>query len=176
MRSALPVALLVMVLLSACTGRRAPTLPPPETVCSVDLARYAGAWYEIASYPNRFQRGCSNTSATYTPQPDGRIEVVNRCIREGKAVSVKGTATVADRPTNARLRVTFFWPFAGDYWIIDLGEQYEYAVVSNPDRSFLWVLSRTPVMDEARFTRIIARLQARSFDTSRLVRTVQSGP
>jgi len=168
--------MLTIVLLIACTGRRGPSLPPPEVVPSVDLARYAGTWYEIASYPNRFQRGCSNTTATYTPLPDGRIEVVNRCVRAGKTASVRGTAKVADPATNARLRVTFFWPFTGDYWIIDLGGEYEYAVVSNPDRSFLWVLNRTSVMDESRYARIIARLQKLSFDTSRLVRTVQSGP
>jgi len=168
--------MLTIVLLIACTGRRGPSLPPPEVVPSVDLARYAGTWYEIASYPNRLQRGCSNTTASYTPLPDGRIEVVNRCVRAGKTASVRDTAKVADSATNARLRVTFFWPFTGDYWIIELGGEYGYAVVSNPDRSSLWVLSRTPVMDEARYARIIARLQERSFDTSRPVRTVQSEP
>jgi len=159
----------------ACTRKQGPSLPPPEVVPSVDLARYAGTWYEIASYPNRFQKGCTETSAVYTPLPDGTIEVLNRCTRAGKADTIKGTARIADSVTNAKLKVTFFWPFSGDYWIIDLGERYEYAVVSNPGRTYLWVLGRSPRMEEAAYGRILGWLQSKGFDTAKLVKTQQAG-
>jgi len=154
--------------------KRGPSPPPPDVVPFVDLARYAGTWYEIASYPNRFQKGCSSTSATYTLMPGGWIEVLNRCTRAGKTDSVKGRAKVADASTNAKLKVSFFWPFSGAYWIIELGAEYEYAVVSNPDRSYLWVLSRTPRMDEGVFAGIVERLRSSGFDTGKLARTVQT--
>lgn len=176
MRTLALLAVLAAALLLACMKKQGAPLPPPEVVPSVDLARYAGTWYEIASYPNRFQKGCSETSAVYTPQPDGTIQVLNRCVRAGKADSIKGTARIADSVTNAKLKVTFFWPFSGDYWIIDLGERYEYAVVSNPDRTYLWVLSRTPRMEAAAYGRIVAWLQGKGFDTAKLVKTLQAAP
>jgi len=144
----------------------------------VDLARYAGTWYEIASYPQRFQKGCTGTMATYTLRPNGSVEVVNRCARDsldGRITVARGRARVVDRRTNAKLKVTFFWPFWGDYWIIDLGRDYEYAVVGHPGRKYLWVLCRTPHMDDAVYAGILDRLRTQGYDTTRLVRTVQVG-
>ena len=175
MRTVLFASLLLIAALAACTSLRGPSLPPPAVVPFVDLARYAGTWYEIASYPNRFQKGCADTSATYTLLPGGPIEVVNRCTRGGKPDSVKGTAKVADPATNAKIKVTFFWPFSGNYWIIELGEGYDYAVVSEPGREYLWVLGRARRMDDAVYAGIVERLREKGFDTGRLVRTVQSG-
>ena len=175
MRVVAVLAIMAVVLLFSCMKKQGASLPPPEVVPHVDLARYAGTWYEIASYPNRFQKGCTETSAVYTPLPDGSIEVLNRCTRAGKADSIKGTARVADRVTNAKLKVTFFWPFSGDYWIIDLGERYEYAVVTHPERAYLWVLSRAPNMEPEAYARITAWLKSKGFDTETLVKTQQTG-
>jgi apolipoprotein D and lipocalin family protein len=149
----------------------------PRTVDFVDLGRYAGQWYEIARFPNRFQRtGCCDVTASYALLPNGRVSVVNACRNpNGGLERISGTARVMDRKTNAKLKVTFFWPFAGDYWILDLGSDYEYAVVGDPGRNYLWILSRTPQMDAAAYQRIITRLEARGLDTARLVRTPQSG-
>jgi len=149
----------------------------PKTVDAVDLERYAGQWFEIARYPNRFQRNCScDVTATYTVLPKGRIGVVNTCRNaKGGLERIRGTATVADRKTNARLRVSFFWPLAGDYWILELGREYEFAVVSDPRLSYLWVLGRTPQMDEAVYQRIVSKLESRGIDTAKLVRTRQTG-
>ena len=169
------IAAMAVVLSVACKKKQGVSLPPPEVVPSVDLTRYAGTWYEIASYPNRFQKGCTETSAVYTLLPDGTLEVLNRCTRKGKSDMIKGSARVADSATNAKLKVTFFWPFSGDYWIIDLGERYEYAVVTNPDRTYLWVLSRTPRLEEATYARIVAWLQSKEFETAKLVKTLQTG-
>jgi apolipoprotein D and lipocalin family protein len=149
---------------------------PLETVPHVDLTRYAGTWYEIASYPQRFQRGCTGTTATYTLRADGTVEVLNRCARDsldGRVTVARGRAKVVDRTSNARLKVSFFWPFWGDYWIIDLGRDYEYTVVGHPSRKYLWILSRTPTMAPALYEGILERLRGQGYDTGRLRVTPQ---
>ncbi len=152
-------------------------LPPLETVARVDLERYLGNWFEIASFPQRFQRGCTASTATYTLRTDGEIDVLNRCRLgsvDGKEKSARGRARVVDRVTNAKLEVSFFRPFWGDYWIIDLAEDYSYAVVGHPGRDYLWILSRTQEMPEAVYQAIVTRLEAKGYETSRLVRTVHA--
>lgn len=150
---------------------------PLTVVNQVDLKRYAGTWYEIASFPHSFQRGCVASKATYTLRDDGNIGVLNECRKgslDGEIDSVQGTAWVDDPETNAKLKVSFFWPFRADYWIIDLGANYEYAVVGHPSRNYLWILSRTREMDEALYNRIVERLRnEQGHDTSRLQKTLQ---
>jgi len=145
----------------------------PRVVDFVDLRRYLGKWHEIARYPNRFQQDdCVAATAVYTLRADGRIDVLNQCRRggsDGPLVAARGVARVADPVTNARLKVTFFWPFAGDYWIIDLGSNYEYAVVSEPRRRCLWILARRPGIEMQTFSDIFRRLRGQGFDTSRLI-------
>lgn len=150
--------------------------PPLDVVANVDLDRYAGKWYEIARYPNSFERGCVGVTADYTPQDDGRIDVVNTCFDatlDGPVSSIRGTARVVDTTSNAKLKVTFFWPFEGDYWIIDLDEEYRYAVVGDPGRTFLWILSRTPQMDEDTYAGLIDSLPAFGYDPGRLISVLQ---
>lgn len=161
------------LLIVSCAPKSADILPPLETVPSVDLKKYTGTWYEIASYPQRFQRGCTDTKATYTLREDGKIGVLNSCRKEGKLDTATGKAWVVDTTTNAKLRVSFFWPFSGDYWIIDLGKEYDYAVVSHPNRKYLWILARSPQMDNALYNSILDRLRSKGFDTNKLNRTVQ---
>jgi apolipoprotein D and lipocalin family protein len=151
-------------------------LPTLQTVVHVDLSRYLGTWYEIASFPNRFQRGCMATTATYTLRADGDIDVLNRCRKgslDGAEASAMGRARVVDRTTQAKLEVSFFRPFWGDYWIIDLAGDYAYAVVGHPGRDYLWILARAPTMSEATYQGILTRLRAQGYDTTRLVRTPQ---
>ncbi len=146
------------------------------TVPSVDLERYAGKWYEIASYPQSFQKRCHCTTATYTPSPKGFVIVENRCNRDsasGKPTSIKGKAFVVPGTGNAKLSVQFFWPFTGKYWIIDLADDYSYAVVSHPSRKNLWILSRTPRMDAAVYENILARVKAKGLDPAKLKLTEQ---
>jgi len=155
-------------------------LPPLEAVAHVELSRYVGTWYEIANFPQSFQRGCTATTATYTLRADGDIDVLNRCRKgsvDGEEKSALGRARVVDRSTNAKLEVSFFRPFWGDYCIIDLADDYSYAVVGHPGRDYLWILARTSTMAEATFQGIVARLQAKGYETSRLMRTLQvAGP
>ena len=152
---------------------------PLQTVPYVDLNLYAGKWYEIASFPQRFQRGCSCTTVTYTCTDRGYVVVENRCHRENthkKESNIKGKAFVEKNSGNAKLKVQFFWPFTGKYWIIDLADDYRYAVVSHPGKTYLWILSRTPVMDETTYEEILNRLREKKFDLSKLTKTVQLCP
>lgn len=165
-----------LLLLPSCTSQKKQATAPLEVVTFVDLTRYAGRWYEISRYPHRFQTGCVGSRATYTLRSDGRIEVLNECYESsfsGKLRNAKGTAKVVDTESNAKLRVSFFWPFSGDYWIIDLGKEYEYAVVGHPDRTYLWILSRTKRMDEKLYREILERLGAKGYDTTKLISTPQ---
>jgi apolipoprotein D and lipocalin family protein len=148
------------------------------TVPSVDLGRYTGRWYEIARYPNRFQKQCSgDVIATYRQLPNGKIEVLNACRKaDGKVEVAKGKARVGDTTTNAKLRVTFFWPFYGDYWIIGLDPGYRWAVVGEPSRKYLWILSRSPQLSAADHEEAISIIRAKGYDPSRLVQTSQSKP
>ena len=151
-------------------------LPPLQTVAHVDLPRYLGTWYEIANFPQSFQRGCTATTANYSLRRDGDINVLNRCRKgsvDGAERSVLGRARVVDRASNAKLEVSFFRPFWGAYWIIDLADDYAYAVVGHPGRDYLWILSRTRTMAEPTYQSIVARLRTMGYQTERLVRTVQ---
>ena len=149
-------------------------------VPKVDLARYAGKWYEIAKYPNRFQRGCAGATAEYILAPDGKsVEVVNRCMQEGPGGterSVRGKARVVDPDTNAKLSVTFFWPFSGDYWILALGPEYEYAVVGTPDRKYLWFLARTPTIEDGLYARLVEEARRQGFDPARIEKSSPVSP
>jgi len=150
----------------------------------VDLSKYAGLWYEIARLPNRFQQQCiGDVTATYTVLDDGTIKVVNSCRKEnGEIDEAEGKVKRAgDDTSNAKLKVRFapvilsFLPFVwGDYWIIDLASDYSYAVVGEPTRKYLWVLSRTPVMDEAKLNVVLESAKVKGYDLTNLIRTKQS--
>jgi len=147
---------------------------PLEVVPKVELKKYLGKWYEIAHLPARFQEGCSDTTATYTLSKDGTISVLNECRKNGKAKQAKGKAKVVDKNSGAKLKVTFFWPFYGDYWIINLGKDYDYAVVGTPNRKYLWILSRTPQMDGKLFSQLKDYVKSKGFDVENLIITSHS--
>ena len=145
-----------------------------EVVSHVDLQKYLGKWYEIGRLPTSFQEGCTETTATYSLLPNGKVSVLNECIRKGKPKTAKGTAKVVDKNTNAKLKVTFFWPFYADYWIIKLDENYEYAVVGTPNHKYLWILCRTPQMREMLLLELVEFAKSRGFDMDILIRTRQT--
>jgi apolipoprotein D and lipocalin family protein len=166
----------LIVIAAVCLVRRPAqadtALPPLQTVQQVDLKRYLGQWHEIARYPNRFQKGCLESSASYALRDDGDIEVLNSCkdSGDGKQRQSKGQAWVVDSVSNAKLKVSFFWPFRGDYWIIELGREYEYAVIGTPNRKYFWILSRTRSMDDTLYTAILQRAKQQGFDPGLVVR------
>ncbi len=170
------VTLPILLLFTMPTSIAAQAL---RTVPHVDLNRYAGTWYEIASFPQRFTKGCQATTATYTTTDKGYVIVENRCNRDslaGKTSYIKGRAFVVPNSGNAKLKVQFFWPLRGKYWIIDLADDYSYAVVGHPDRKYLWILSRTPQLSDAVYQGILDRVKANGYTLDKLQRTPQISP
>lgn len=165
------VTCILMVSLYCC-GPDTATATKVETVKEVDLARYQGRWYEIASYPQWYEKGLTNVSALYTIR-DGYVEVLNSGTKDGEQKEKLGKARVVKGSGNAQLKVCFFWPFSGKYWIVDLDPDYAWVAVSNPDRSTLWILSRTPAMNETLYAFICERLVQKGFDIGQLVRMEQ---
>jgi len=174
--SALPVSAVCAASVAADSSAAGPV----TTVSSVDLARYAGIWYEIAKIPNRFQKQCArSTTAEYSVRGDGQVDVVNRCIKnDGSAEQAAGVAKVVDTGTNARLKVSFVsflgWrPFWGDYWIIGLDENYQWAIVGTPDRKYGWILARTQALDPDTMEAIFAILERNGYKRAAFATSAQ---
>lgn len=164
--------IILMLAFSACQKEYAKL----ETAQNVNLNKYVGKWYEIASIPQRFQKGCTCTTAEYIKK-DGYIEVINKCINEdenGELETAKGKAFLASDSSNSKLQVQFFWPFKGDYWIVELGDNYEYAAVGAPSREYLWILSRKPSLEKASYDVLLGKLANKGFPITELQKTDQS--
>jgi apolipoprotein D and lipocalin family protein len=148
---------------------------PVQAVAAVDLGRYAGKWYEIAAFPMFFQRQCvGDTTAEYARRSDGDLSVVNRCRTEDGFDEATAKAWPVEGGGNARLKVQFFWPFRADYWVIGLDADYRWAVVGNPGRKYLWILSRTPRLPQEQLDAALASARAQGFDLAKLRYTMQS--
>jgi apolipoprotein D and lipocalin family protein len=161
---------------NATNATNAERLPPVKAVDRVDISRYLGRWYEIASYPMYFQRKCiGDTTANYSLRPDGELTVLNRCRTVDGFEQASGHAWPVDNGANARLKVSFFWPFRADYWVIGLDDNYRWAVVGNPNREYLWVLSRTPVLAPQDLARALDAVKAQGYEPARLRYTRQAG-
>ena len=151
----------------------------PKVVKNVDLRKYAGLWYEIAKIPNRFQKHCKRgTTAQYKLLENGKIEVINSCIDEdGEKDASEGIAQIVDVSSNAKLEVSFvsilginlFW---GDYWIIGLDSNYEYAVIGTPTRKYGWILSRTPKLSDEKLKETFEILRSQGYDTNKFEMSV----
>jgi apolipoprotein D and lipocalin family protein len=168
----------VVLAAAACAGME--PREPLATVGYVDLSRYAGTWFEIARLPMWFQRHCVDSKAIYTSRPDGKVGVHNECETDsGGLDQVDGIATVVDQKTNARLTVVFDNFFArlfgssrqGNYWVLDLDPDYRVVMVGTPDRRYLWLLSRSPHLDEPTYDLLVAKAQGLGFPVEDLIRT-----
>lgn len=151
-----------------------PKNPNLKTVKSVDINRYLGTWYEIGRFEHFFERDCKNVSATYTLREDGKIEVINRCtlISTNMKKEATGVAHAIDK-SNSKLKVSLFRPFYGDYWIINLDEDYKYVLVGSPSREYLWILSRTKKMDKVTKNKLLESALKHDFDIYKLIWTIQ---
>ena len=167
-------ATLIALLLSACTSsHKKPDIPPPPVVASVDVNRYLGTWYQQALIPNRFQSRCaSNTTATYAL--DGKdLSVVNRCRgADGKVEVARGVAKIVEGSNNAKLRVSFFRPFYGDYWVLSLDPEYQWVLVGDPTRQYGWVLSRDANLSDVIFSQILEHAVSLGYDRTQFERSV----
>jgi len=173
-RSGVVVALWALLAGCAPTATERLGLGPLEVVKQLDITRYTGTWYEIAAFPQRFQQNCTATTATYTLRQDGELDVLNRCRKGsffGPVDDAEGRARVVNAGEPAKLEVSFFRPFWGDYWVIELGPDYRYAVVGHPSRDYLWILSRSPGMAPETYKGILERLATRGYELERLVKT-----
>lgn len=180
-RAATPLLTLVGILFASVAAMAQPQ--PVRPVAQVDLDRYAGRWFEIAKYPNRFQKDClSDTTAEYALRSDGRVTVTNRCRQaDGSFKTAVGIARWRETPPrDATLKVRFapgwlsFIPQVwGDYWILGLPDDYRYVVIGEPSRNYLWILSRTPQLSAADYQAALDVAAANGYDTSRLVTTPQ---
>lgn len=145
-----------------------------ETVEKVQIEKYLGSWYEIARYEHSFEKDCKNVKARYSINNNKKIKVINECvnINTNKKKEALGIAYTTDE-TNSKLRVSFFRPFYGDYWILMLGNNYEYALIGEPSREYLWILARTKKLDEKTKKEILIKLPSLGFDESKLIWTIQ---
>lgn len=155
--------------------------PQLQTVDYVDLDRYLGKWYEIARFDQKFQKGCTAVTAEYKKRKNGTIKVINKCRKgspEGKQKVAVGRARVVNQKSNAKLKVQFFLRWlpinflSGNYWIIALGDDYEYAMVGDPSRKFLWILSRENTLEERIYLELVQQAENMGFDTSKLLKTI----
>jgi apolipoprotein D and lipocalin family protein len=163
--------LLAMISIASCKPSQNLT-----TVEKVDIQKYAGQWYEIARLPNGFERDLECVTANYSLKKNGKIEVLNQgySIKDkSKVKKAKGTAWVPDSAFPGRLKVSFFWPFAGNYYIISLDKNYTYALVGDPTRKYLWVLARSSKLDENIYSELLEIAGTHGFDTGAVIRVNQ---
>lgn len=162
----IPILLLTVLISSCMTTKELPT------VDRVDVDKYSGLWYEIARLPNSFEKGMECVTANYTLKKNGKIEVLNRGFIEekGKYKTARGTAWIPSSEFPGRLKVTFFWPFSGNYYIISLDEEYAHVLVGDPSRKYLWVLSRTRELDESIYSELMGIAERNGFDSSAVLR------
>jgi apolipoprotein D and lipocalin family protein len=164
--------LIAMLMMSSAQSQKSPSI-----VSTVDLNRYKGLWYEIARLPNFFERKLKCTSATYTLREDGRITVLNKgnyLSDPKKSTSSKGVAWIPDKKYPAKLKVQFFWPFTGDYWIMDLDKEYRYVLVGDPSAKYLWILAREKKMDEQTYQMLLKKAIDNGYDVKSIIRVEQN--
>ena len=166
--------ILLFIILTSCSQ----PMKKLTTVPDVDLDKYAGKWYEIARLPNSFEKGLICCTAEYGLRPDGKISVTNKGVKEnepGKVSSVTGKAWVPDKKEPGRLKVQFFWPFAGGYYIFHLDkEHYQYVLVGTPSRKYLWILARSPEIEESKYNELVEIARKNEFAVDRLLKVKQN--
>ncbi|RMG81975.1 MAG: lipocalin [Bacteroidetes bacterium] len=141
-----------------------------------DIQRYLGTWYEIARYDHKFERGLVGVTANYSIRNDGKIKVVNSGYKgslDGKIVKVTGKAKIPNPDKPAKLKVSFFWFFYGDYYVLELDENYQWAVIGSSSEKFLWILNRSPQMDNYLYNEILLKISKRGYDESKLLKVIQ---
>ncbi|MEP3227152.1 MAG: lipocalin family protein [Parasphingorhabdus sp.] len=172
----LALSLLPFALISACAGKPGPVgnNAVPEPAKAVELDRYLGKWFEMARYEAPFQKDCDGVTADYSLRDDGKIKVINSCTKDGKTSTANGKAKIVENSQNAKLKVSFFGPFYGDYWVLDRADDYSWAIVGEPSGRYLWMLTRQAQPEPGVRARIEARVKEMGYDWS-LVRVTDQG-
>lgn len=162
---------LALLTFTACNGQ--PSDIDKTVVNQLEIDKYLGTWYEIARYDHSFERGMEGVTATYSMRDDGKIKVVNAGYKEGlngKQSEAVGKAKIPDPEQPAKLKVSFFWFFYGDYYVLDLDPNYQWALIGSSSDKYLWILSRHPKMDEALYQQLLAKLSQRGYDVDLLIK------
>jgi len=170
------LSLITLLIITSCENSAKTQSLSMKTVKDVDLNRYMGVWYEIARFPHSFEKGLVGVSATYTLKKNGKVEVLNQGFKDsfnGKLKKAKGFAKVPNPSEPGRLMVYFFWPFGGEYLILDLDENYQHVLVGSSNLNYLWILSRNPRMEESTFNDLVIKAKLLGFDTSKLEMVLQ---
>jgi apolipoprotein D and lipocalin family protein len=160
------------LILCSCAAPNAPL----EVVPSFEISRFLGTWYEIGGIPTAEQANCTGTTATYSLRSNGDVDVLNRCFEKsltGPEITARGRAFIPNPAEPTKLKVEFFWPFAGDYQIMALDSDYQYAMIGTPTRKYLWVLSRSKELPEATWNSLIEKAQAQGYSLQAIVKTRQ---
>ena len=170
----LGAALSLLLCLSGCAGSPGPVgnIAVPQPARPVEIDRYIGRWYEMARYEAPFQKGCDGVTADYSLRDDRKIRVINTCIKDGKTTTANGNAKIVADSQNAKLKVSFFGPFYGDYWVLDRDENYRWAIVGEPSGRYLWMLTRQAQPNAETRAFIEARVRELGYDWS-LVRVTR---
>jgi apolipoprotein D and lipocalin family protein len=163
---------LILIMITIMNFKNGYSQCKPSVVSSVDLKRYTGTWYEIARLPNSFERKLKCISATYTLRNDGRITVQNKgyyITDPGKANSINGVAWLPDKNVSSKLRVQFFWPFSGNYWIIYLDRDYKYVLIGEPSFKYLWILCRDKKLDDTTYRMLLQIAEENGYDVKSII-------
>jgi len=166
--------LALLFLISSCKGQN--TMIDKTVVKELDIERYLGNWYEISRYDHRFESGLVGVTASYSFREDGKIKVVNTGFKEtldGQKSEAIGKARIPDPNIPSKLKVSFFWFFYGDYFVLELDENYQWAVIGSSSDNYLWILSRTPQMDESLYNELLDKLTNRGYDVNKLIKIEQ---
>ena len=170
--------LIFIVFLGFCTSS---TLGKPidkTTVKELDLERYMGKWYEIARFPHSFEKNLVGVTATYSIRENGKIRVLNEGYKKnlaGKLKQAEGKAKVPDENEPGKLKVAFFWNFYADYYVLELDEDYQYAMIGSKSDNYFWILSRSPQMDPATYERLLDNARKRGYNLEKLIKVPQPG-
>jgi len=174
MKILLSFLLAPLLLMSSCKSQN--TMIDKTVVKELDIERYLGTWYEISRYDHSFERGLTGVTATYSFREDGKIKVLNAGFEEtldGKKSEAIGKAKIPDPNVPSKLKVSFFWIFYGDYFVLELDKNYQWAVIGSSSDKYLWILSRTPQMDESLYVEILNNLIKRGYDIEKLIQVEQ---
>jgi len=175
---AFPLGMAVLLGNAACSNDDSAI--DKSTVQQLDLQKYLGTWYEIARYDHRFERDLVGVKAEYSLRPDGKIKVLNSGYEntlDGAYSEAVGKAKIPD-PLNepGKLKVAFFWLFYANYFVLELDEDYQWALIGSSSDKYLWILSRTPQITPERYAELCRRLEQRGYDTAQLIRVEQHAP
>jgi lipocalin len=174
MRKKLSLLLFIFVIFTACNTQK--SMIDKTVVKALDIDKYLGKWYEIARYDHRFERDLVGVTATYSMRKDGKIKVVNAGYKgslDGERSEAVGKAKIPDKSEPGKLKVSFFWIFYSDYLVLDVDENYQWALVGSSSDDYLWILSRKPQIDDELYGKLLTKLEARGYDTSKLIKVKQ---